>query len=95
LSIPKTSLCQQGGAGKGHGKGQQEGRVFKASLLKNPVAEHMWYGSAIAKLRPKPGGRVENHAGRQAKKGQKGLNKANRSHEINDLTQKTNPKQSQ
>jgi hypothetical protein len=32
--------------------------------------------------------------GRQ-KKGQKGLNKANRSHEINDLTQKTNPKQTQ
>jgi len=44
------------------------------------------YGSAIAKLKPKPVPEVENPGGNREKMGPKGGSKANRSHEINDLT---------
>jgi hypothetical protein len=83
LSISKTSLCQQGDAGQG----QQEAQVFRASLLKEPTVQHTRYGISHrqAHVEAGPESRKIMLGGRQ-KGGKKGLNKANRSHEINDLT---------
>ena len=55
---PRPASASQGGAGKGHDKGQQEARVFKASLLANRAVEHaVWISHRQAQAEAGAGSR--------------------------------------